>query len=428
MQQTDQFNLLKLIYTSGPLSRAALSRMTNIAPSQVTVVVREALKRGLLVEQGLAPSTGGRRRVLLEANPNMAQLIGIDIGRFHIRTTVTNYTGKILAYNWLPTEPSRGRDWVLDVVHEEIRSKREQFPKIAAIGISHSGVIDSKAGKVLFWPMVEGWDNTPLRQICEDAHGLPTFVEDSVRAMAIAETQFGHAKGLRNFVLVTIGMGIGSAIFFDGHMHTGRNGLAGELGHTTVEENGKRCSCGNRGCLELVSSGSAIRRRVRDELEHGVSSTLTRELDGNLDLLSVEAIIAAAKSHDRLSESVLSEAGMHVGTALASVVNLLNPEKVILTGKVAQAGGEVFLNPLLYSLRQRSLPQAVEDLPLVISEIGEEAATIGMILIAGEEVLKMRWAEQGREHFKPGLDRRAGKAPNTDKQNLLSAEGMCPAR
>jgi predicted NBD/HSP70 family sugar kinase len=427
MKRADQLNLLKLIYTSGPLSRAALSRMTNIAPSQVTVVIREALRRGLLVEQGFAPSTGGRRQILLEANPSMAQLIGIDIGRFHIRTTVTDFTGKILAYNWLPTEPSKGRDRVLHVVHEEIRSKRQEFPKIAAIGISHSGVIDSKAGKVLFWPMVEGWDNTPLRQICEDMHGLPTFVEDSVRTMAIAETRFGHAKGLRNFVLVTIGMGIGSAIFFDGHMHTGRNGLAGELGHTTIEENGKRCSCGNRGCLELVSSGSAILCRVRDELERGVSSTLTKELDGNLDLLSVESIIAAAKCQDRLSESVLSEAGMHVGTALASVVNLLNPEKLILTGKVAQAGGEVFLNPLLYSLRHRSLPQAAKDLQLVISEIGEEAATLGMILIAGEEVLKMRWVEPERKHFKPGTNRRAGKASNTDNQSFLIAEGARPA-
>jgi predicted NBD/HSP70 family sugar kinase len=236
--------------------------------------------------------------------------------------------------------------------------------------------------------------------------------------MAIAESRFGHAKGLRNFVLVTVGMGIGSAIFFDGHLHVGRNGLAGELGHTTVEENGKRCSCGNRGCLELCSSGSAILRRVRDELEHGVTSTLMKELDGDLERLSVEAIVAAAKSHDRLSEGVLSEAGMHVGTALASVVNLLNPEKVILTGKVAQAGGEVFLSQLLYNLRQRALPQAVKDLPVVISEIGEEAATLGMIQIAGEEVLRARCAGPNSKRFKPGADRRLREISDSDNQTI----------
>jgi protein required for attachment to host cells len=244
--------------------------------------------------------------------------------------------------------------------------------------------------------------------------------------MAIAESRFGHAKGLRNFVLVTVGMGIGSAIFFDGHLHVGRNGLAGELGHTTVEENGKRCSCGNRGCLELCSSGSAILRRVRDELEHGVTSTLMKELDGDLERLSVEAIVAAAKSHDRLSEGVLSEAGMHVGTALASVVNLLNPEKVILTGKVAQAGGEVFLRPLLYNLRQRALPQAVKDLPVVISEIGEEAATLGMIQIAGEEVLRARCAGLNSKRFKPGADRRLREISDSDNQTIAWPKASVP--
>jgi len=390
--------------------------MTNVAPSHVCVLIRDALSDGLLVERGIAPSTGGRPRILLEANPNLAQLMGIDIGRFHIRVAVTDFVGKILAYKWLPTEPFRGRDHVLHIVHEEIKSKRSQFPGIAAIGISHSGVIDSKAGKILFWPMIEGWDNIPLSQIFEDAHGLPISVEDGVRAMAIAESRFGHAKGMSNFVFVSVGMGIGSAMFFDGQLHVGRNGLAGELGHTTVEENGNRCTCGNRGCLELFSSGYAILGRVRDELGHGVTSSLMKEVGGNSDLLSVEAIIAAAKSHDRLSEGVLSEAGMRVGTALASVVNLLNPEKVILAGKVAQAGGEVFLAPLLYNLRQRALPQAVKDLPVVVSQIGEEVATLGMVLIAGEEVLRARCSALSREQFRSGSDRRVKGTSDSDNQ------------
>ena len=340
MRKAYLYDLVELIYTAGPISRPALARMTNVAPSHVSIMVREALRNGLVIEEGVAPSTGGRPQILLEANPNLAQLVGIDIGRFHVRVDVTDFRGSILTTARLPTEHSKGRDHLLGVIHREIEAKRAQFPGIAAIGVSHSGVIDARAGKVLFWPMIEGWDDTPLRQIFEDAHKLPTFVGDSVRARALAESRYGLAKGLSNFVLVSVGSGIGSAIFFGGHLHVGRNGLAGELGHTTVEENGKRCSCGNRGCLELFSSGLAILRRVREELDHGVSSSLSKDLQGDLDQLSVESIIAAAKAHDRLSEAILSEAGLHVGTALATVVNLLNPEKVILTGTVAQAGGE----------------------------------------------------------------------------------------
>ena len=266
----------------------------------------------------------------------------------------------------------------------------KQFAGIGAIGISHSGVIDQHAGKVLFWPMVEGWNDTPLGQIFADAYGLPTFVEDCVRAMAITEQRFGHAKGLRNFVLVSVGMGIGSAIFSNGHLHFGRDGLAGELGHTTVAENGDLCSCGNRGCLEICSSATAILARVRSELEHGVSSSLTHEVGDDLDKLSVELIVAAAKNHDRLSERVLSEAGMHLGTALATVVNLLNPEKVILAGMIPRAGNEFLLGPLLYNLRQRAFPQGVKDLPVVVSQFGEEAAALGMVLTAAESVLETR--------------------------------------
>jgi N-acetylglucosamine repressor len=397
MRKADPFNLLRLIYTSGPLSRTDLARLTKVAPAHVSIAVREALNKGILAERGSEPSTGGRPRVLLEVNADLAQLVGIDIGRTHIRVSTTDFAGNVLSYKWLPTEAFMGRDHLLQVVHAEIQSQRAQFPGIAAIGMSHSGVIDPQAGKVLFWPLIDGWDDTPLRQIFEDAHGLPTFVGDCVRAMAITERRLGQARGTSSFVLVSVGMGIGSALFFGGQLHVGRNGLAGELGHITVDENGERCSCGNRGCLELCSSASGILHSVRSELERGVASTLTRELQGDLKQLSLEAIVAAAKTHDRLSEGILAEAGMHLGTALASVVNLLNPEKVILAGMVPQAAGEILLGPLLYYLRQRALPHAVKDLPVVVSQFGEEAATIGMVLIAGEGVLKARCAEMEEE-------------------------------
>lgn len=399
MRKFDPFSLLSPIFAKGPLSRSDLAEMMDIAPSHVGALIRKALNNGYLIEDGFAPSKGGRRRVLLKANPAFSELIGVDIGRGHIRIVVTNFVGSILTSRKVPTETFKGKDHVLELVHNELKSQLSRHPKVAAIGITHSGVIDPQAGKILFWPMVEGWDNTPLRQIVEEAHGLPTFVVgDSVRAMAITEERFGHGRGLRSFVLVYVGWGIGSAIYLDGHVHLGRDGLAGELGHTTVAENGDPCSCGNRGCLELCSSASAIVRRVRSELERGVASSLTQEVGGAFERLSIELVVAAAKSHDRLSERVLAEAGMHLGTALASVVNLLNPEKVILTGRVPQVAGEIILAPLLYNLRQRALPLAVKELAVLVSEFGEEAAAVGMALVAGEGVLKARCLEmQGIE-------------------------------
>ncbi len=406
MRKSDLFNLLKPIYTQGALSRSDLAEMTNIAPSHVGVLTRKALNDGYLIEDGFAPSSGGRRRVLLKANPNFAKLIGVDIGRAHIRIVVTDFVGKVLNYKWLPTETMRGKEHVLRVVRDELRTQLPLFPGVAAIGITHSGVIDPQAGKVLFWPMVQGWENTPLRQIIADDHGLPTFVVgDSVRAAAITEKRFGHGKGLHSFVLVAVGWGIGAALYVDGHMHVGRDGLAGELGHTTVVEDGEICSCGNQGCLELYASAAAIIRRVRSELERGVASSLTQDVGGVLEQLSMEDIVAAAKSHDRLAERILSAAGEHLGIALASMVNLLNPEKVILTGRVPQVAGEVLLGPLLYNLRQRCLPRAVKDLPVVVSGFSEEAAAVGMALVAGEGVFKACCQEVSGNDSRPGDSR-----------------------
>jgi predicted NBD/HSP70 family sugar kinase len=393
MRKADNFNWLRPVYATAPVSRAELAKMTNITPGHISVIVRQALNKGLLIERGIAPSSAGRPRILLQANPDFAKLIGIDFGRAHTRFVITDFVGKVLKYDWQPTELFKGKDRLLQVVHKKLKSYLAKFPEIAAVGIAHSGVIDPHTGHVLFWPMVEGWEETPLRQIFEDTHGLPTFVGDCVRAMAVTEERFGQAKGLRNFLLVSVGWGIGSAIFIDGRLYVGRDGLAGELGHTTVEENGERCSCGNQGCLELLSSAAAIVRRVRSELERGIDSTLTRETGGNLDQLTVEVIAAAAKSGDRLSERILSEAGTHLGIALASIVNFINPERVILAGKVPQAAGGILLSPLLYSLRHRALRNAVKDLAVVVSEFDEEAAAVGMALIAGEGVLKARCRE-----------------------------------
>jgi predicted NBD/HSP70 family sugar kinase len=407
MRKIDPFDVLRPVYAEGSLARTDLAEKLNVAPSLVGDLIRKALDCELVVEHGSAPSKGGRRPILLQANPEYANLIGVDIGRLKTCVVVTDFVGAVLSQRSFPTETAKGKEHVLALVHEELKSQICRFPRVAAIGVTLSGVIHPQAGTVLFWPMVEGWDDTPLRQIVQDAHGLPTFmVGDDVRAAAITEARFGQGKGLNRFVLLLLGRGIGSAIYLDGHLQIGRDGLAGELGHTTVDENGDLCSCGNRGCLEICSSASAIIRKVRTELERGITSSLSNELRGRWDELTLQAIVAAAKTHDRLAERILSEAGLHLGTALASVVNLLNPEKVILMGNVPQIAGEIILRPLLYNLRQRALPMAVKDLPVVVSQFGEEAPAVGMALTAGEglfrvAVAKCQWSEPRRSERSP---------------------------
>jgi len=398
MKKAGVFDFLRLIYTGECTSRTELGQKMEVAPSKLCDIVAEALSRGLLVECGLAQSKRGRRRVLLGINPELAQLVGIEIGRWHTRIACTDFVGNTLDYQELASETSKGKDRLLQVAHQAIKRLLLRYPRVAAIGISHSGVIDRRAGKVLFWPTVDVWEDTPLKEIFEAEHKVPLFLEDSVRAAAKVEQRLGHGKGARNFVFVYVGMGIGSAVFIDGCLYEGHDGLAGELGHLTVKDNGKLCSCGNRGCLELYSSAAAIIGQVREEIEHGVASSLSREVRENPGHLSLEKIAAAAQSHDRLAERVLNEAGGYLGTALAGVVNLLNPERIILSGHAPRAAQEFFLGSLLYNLRHRSIAQSTPGLDVVVSQFGDEAAALGAVLIAGEEVLKARCREMGENN------------------------------
>ena len=157
------------------------------------------------------------------------------------------------------------------------------------------------------------------------------------------------------------------------------------MGHITIDEDGEFCSCGNRGCLKVYASGSAIMERVRTALKKGVTSSLAALADRQL---TIEAIMAAGREGDRLSQNVFPEAGTHLGTALADLVNLLNPQKIILGGVVPQIAQQLLIDPLLVSLRQRAFHQSVGDLELVVSQRGEETAAVGATLLAAERVLE----------------------------------------
>lgn len=387
MDDSQLQDVLKLIFDRRQVSRTSLAQDLDLAPSYVSLLVRELLASGSVCEVGVAPSSGGRPGKLLQINPEIAHLIGISLGTGNCRITVTDFLGNILAIKRFPSQVLEGPERLIGMIHHEIRGYRLQYPGIQAMAIAVSGVVDHVTGTLLFWPKVRGWQDVPLKAILEREHGLPTIVEDSARTIAVTEQVFGQGKGLSNFVHVMVGTGIGSSIFVDGKLYIGSSGLAGELGHTTIDENGSLCSCGNRGCLELYSSGWAIINRVRSALSDGVASTLSKTFEGKGGELSVQMIVEAGKSGDRLSQTVLSEAGTHLGTALAGLVNLLNPERIILGGAVPRIAGEMMLTPLLYFLRARAFQRSVSATDVVISQLDDNASVLGAVVMLARELL-----------------------------------------
>jgi predicted NBD/HSP70 family sugar kinase len=205
--------------------------------------------------------------------------------------------------------------------------------------------------------------------------------------MAVAEQHFGQGQGVDEFLHVSIGVGIGAAIFTSGKLHYGSDGFAGELGHITIDEHGEICSCGNRGCLEVCASAGAIISQARTRLQKGVDSLLFQLVEGNLERISVETVVEAAQAGDKLSMMILKEAAEHLGTALADVVNLLNPKKIILGGAVPKTAGKFLTEPLLVTIRERALPQVTQNLEVSISNLSDESAAVGAAILAAESLV-----------------------------------------
>jgi predicted NBD/HSP70 family sugar kinase len=387
MNKEDLLGVLEAIYDQGQASRTGLAEKTGFAPSYISTLVADLRRRGLVEEGGRSPSRAGRRRVLLHVVPDLCHLVGIRIGRANTRIVVTDFLGKVLSLKKVRTEISQGEDHVFEQIEGELDVAIKSDPLVKAIGIAISGVIDRNSGTVLFWPKVPGWNNVPLKRRVQAKYGLPVILEDSVRTMALAEEKFGDAKGRKNFVYVVVSMGIGAAIYINNRLYLGASDLAGELGHTTIDERGDLCSCGNRGCLEVYASGSAIINRIKSGLQQGVHSSLTQLIEKRPDGISIEAIVNAAKVGDQFAHTVLWEAGLHLGTGVATIVNLLNPEAILLGGEVPRIAKNFILKPLFHSFRGRTFRRSVENLKVIVSRLGGEAGAVGAAIAVAEKLL-----------------------------------------
>jgi N-acetylglucosamine repressor len=387
MKKDDLLGVLQAIYDQGQASRTGLAEKTGFAPSYISALVTDLRRRGLVEEGGRSPSRAGRRRVLLHVVPDLGHLVGIRIGRANTRIVVTDFLGKVLSLKKMPTEISLGEDHVFDLIEREIGAVLKSDNLIKGIGIAMSGVIDRNSGTLLFWPKVPGWNEVPLKRRVQTKFGLPVVLEDTVRTMALAEEKFGDAKGRRNFVYVVVSMGIGAAIYVDNRLYLGADDLAGELGHTTIDERGELCSCGNRGCLEVYASGWAIINRIKGGLQQGVHSSLAQLTEKHPDRISIEAIVNAAKLGDQFAHTVLWEAGLHLGTGIATIVNLLNPEAIVLGGEVPRVAKSFLLKPLFHSFRGRAFHRSVGNLKVLVSRLGGEAGAVGAAIVMAEKLL-----------------------------------------
>ena len=316
----------------------------------------------------------------------------IDLGGTKVRSIVADGGGRILGDDVRPSQAQDGLDVVLEQMVESLETSvgkaDVERARLSGLGIASAGAVDAVRGIVPGAPQLPGWEDVPLARILAERTGLPTRLENDATAAALGEHRFGGGRGSRYMLYFTVSTGVGGGIIIDGKMYGGKSGAAGELGHVVLDINGPPCGCGARGCLESFASGTAIAKKGEELADSGESTILAR-LRGEEGPVTAEMMQRAAEMGDEASQQAFREAGHYFGVALASYVNIFDPEVIVVGGGVAKAG-DLFLDVARATMEDRAMAQPLKGVRLVLSELGDFGGTLGM-------VARMVEAEEDRE-------------------------------
>ena len=311
----------------------------------------------------------------------MAQRIGVDVGGTNVKIALVSDKGKIIYSNSIPTRAEMGYEHTInsmkDAIRDLLKETKMKPTDIEGMGFGFPGQIDCKKGIVRLAPNIPGWIDIPIAKIMESEFEIPTRVDNDVRTATLGELNYGAGVGCENLVCITVGTGIGSGLVINGKLVRGANNAAGEIGHIKLNmDGGPLCGCGDRGCLEAYASGPSI-VAMAEEYIRGGKSTKYREL-ANPDITPY-IVAVAAKEGDPVARQIFRIMGEYIGKGLTSVVNLLNPEKIIIGGGVAEAG-DILLDPIKETIQKRAMT-IQREVEIVPAQLGNTAGVIGASLL-----------------------------------------------
>jgi glucokinase len=313
-------------------------------------------------------------------------IVGVDLGGTNIVVGAMPEDGsRQLAVHHASTHAELGAEAVVDriaamvaeVIAEVKASENARAEDFLGIGVGAPGPLDRKRGVVVVAPNL-GWRDFPLRDSISARTGLPVALDNDANCATIGEWWKGAAQGAKNVVGITIGTGIGGGLILNGMLYHGSSDVAGEIGHTTIDSTGRYCRCGNYGCLEAYASGPAIAARAREALERDEVSMLPRMVDGRLDEMTAATIYAAAHAGDALALEVVRDTARFLGTGIGNMLNIFNPDVVVITGGVTQAGEPLF-EPLRAEVKRRAFRPAVEACRIVAGTLRSSAGRVGAV-------------------------------------------------
>ncbi|OIO38283.1 MAG: hypothetical protein AUJ71_03420 [Candidatus Omnitrophica bacterium CG1_02_49_16] len=306
--------------------------------------------------------------------------IGVDIGGTSVKLGLVSLEGRVLYRETFLTASAQGSQAMLHLLASRlvglIRRAKTMRVNVRGIGIGAPGPIDVKRGLVYFFPNIPGWKNTPLRAFLEGRLKLPVWIDNDASVMALAEFRFGAGRKTKNMIALTLGTGVGGGIILDGKLFHGVSYSAAEIGHIVLNENGPRCGCGSRGCIETYVGNGYFARAVKKHLKAGRKGLLNRWVFKDGKELTPLLVWQAAKANDPLALEMWRKTGAHLGTALAGLVNILNPERIVLGGGIAQ-NNKFLLSAAVRTIKKKAFPIASHSVKVVPAALGVDAGLIG---------------------------------------------------
>lgn len=375
-------------YAKGGISRADIARRMDLSRAAVTGIINDLIDRGLVREASNGPSSAGRRPVMLEIDPRRGYVIGVDLGATHLEVVLADFSGRILADRRSAIQIQDGPQHCLGLIMDEVLALLDEtsltIRDIRAAGVGVPGPIISEAGMVRMPPLMPGWDKFPIRSHLESHWGFPVSLNNDAELGALGEWAFGAGRGERNLAYIKVGTGVGAGLILDGHIYRGASGCAGEIGHITIKEQGLRCACGNRGCLEVVAGGRAIALQAMRAVNAN-RRTILAEIKP-VEQITAQDVAEAARRGDLISQQIIAEAGAYLGIAVASLVNLINPGMIVIGGGLSQMG-DLLLEPIRRAVESRSMSAAAESVRIVTAVLGNRSVSIGAVTQALEFAL-----------------------------------------
>ena len=376
VKQVNAAAVYRIIDQQGPVSRIQIADICQLAPASITKITRQMLEHGLIREEALLESTGGRRAIALVAEQQRFQFISYRLGRKSVHIGLYNLAAKELARIEQPLTV-REREPVIASLKSAlecfIASHKKQINQLIGLAVTLPGLVNPESGEVLYMPSLS-LAGSPLASELETHFKLPTFIGNDTRSLALAEHFFGASRDCQDSILVSVHNGTGAGIISKGKVLLGQNRNVGEIGHIQVERFGRRCQCGNFGCLETIVSNPAILERTRELLTRGHVSLLDPAA------LDIESLCSAANRGDPLACEVIRQTGEYLGQTIAIMVNLFNPQKVLLAGEIV-AAQKVLIPAIQRCVEHQSLPSFHAGLPIEPAAFQSQATMGGVALI-----------------------------------------------